>query len=419
MPQPRLISTYQDFELLKENKAYTFGVEIEGFVPEENYDEMYKGLEALGMDVGEDGSIKGYDSDCTSFEARTPILTLSTAQPFLQKACDIFKEEKASVNDSCGLHVHIGNIPNDVHYLLYLTKFIQQYESDLYAVLPNSRIGNQYCRPFDSNFWKNSFNPKIKSIANLESEYYGTASKSLLAERKSDHHFDKRYYGFNLHSFWFRKTIEYRYHSGTVDFKKIWNWMQLLNAVHKYVADNYEKGEMPKEGCLYRLLFGDSILSTSNYISRETFSYFRKRKAEFREKRPMSYSFRNFINRLWIQNYPELVQLNSIGIDFFVIQPRTMRVGNSTEFLRIPMFEIYKGSRRATVPVCALKSYLKKTKKFSPIKSIKRFQKEVEKLVATGKGFTFDFLPEQFSKEDYSTQRTYYYIDSRENNGGN
>ena len=51
--------------------------------------------------------------------------------------------------------------------------------------------------------------------------------------RKGHKYNDKRYYGLNLHSYFFRRTLEVRYHSATFNYDKIANWIWF----HLFVVD--------------------------------------------------------------------------------------------------------------------------------------------------------------------------------------
>ena len=55
---------------------------------------------------------------------------------------------------------------------------------------------------------------------------------------------DCRYFGFNLHSLFYRDTIEFRYHAGTIEPEKIMSWSKLLRSILIYVRYSYNKGDV-------------------------------------------------------------------------------------------------------------------------------------------------------------------------------
>ena len=61
------------------------------------------------------------------------------------------------------------------------------------------------------------------------------------------HHHSKRWDGFNLHGYFFRGAVELRYHSGTVKYEKIFNWMVLNMAIIKFAMQaRIQKFQRPK-----------------------------------------------------------------------------------------------------------------------------------------------------------------------------
>jgi hypothetical protein len=103
----------------------------------------------------------------------------------------------ASVNQSCGLHVHI-----DIRHRRQGVVFnnLVATQSVLYAMQPASRQSNSYCMPNRSNV--------LKADAN-----------------------GQRYLGINRLAIGAHKTIEIRLHTGTTNAKKIAHWIDLLTRI--------------------------------------------------------------------------------------------------------------------------------------------------------------------------------------------
>lgn len=111
----------------------------------------------------------------------------------IRKVCKVLGDHGATVNDTCGLHVHVDARGYDKNKMFANLVKSQRL---LYSMVPKSRYNNDYCKP---NLRGNS----------MES-YSG------------------RYWGINPASYGEHKTIEIRLHSGTVNAEKINNWILLL-----------------------------------------------------------------------------------------------------------------------------------------------------------------------------------------------
>lgn len=113
----------------------------------------------------------------------------------VRKACEVLKKEGAEINDTCGLHVHLDARRKDEKRMF---ANLVKSQKLLYSMVPRSRYRSNYCKPGTSKVM----------------EDYG-----------------QRYYGINPLSYNEHKTIEVRIHSGTINAKKINNWIELLSKI--------------------------------------------------------------------------------------------------------------------------------------------------------------------------------------------
>lgn len=118
-------------------------------------------------------------------------------------------------------------------------------ENIIYAMLPKSRGQNRYCRSLNTKITLQQI-LDIEDMSQLEKYWYGLFnSKRNIAYKKKQKYDDSRYYGLNLHSLFYRGTIEIRYHHGTLNCEKILNWINLhakmidwaIKKNYCYVAD--------------------------------------------------------------------------------------------------------------------------------------------------------------------------------------
>ena len=132
----------------------------------------------------------------------------------LKAMCDTLAAVDARVNRSCGLHVHIGaeNLSDD-HYVRIVRNY-QKLESVIDSFMPNSRRGNN--------------SPWCHSLQGVD------FSRCMTKRDVYDAMHGDRYYKVNAVAYLRHKTIEFRQHSGTVEYEKISNWVKFLAKLVEY-----------------------------------------------------------------------------------------------------------------------------------------------------------------------------------------
>ena len=179
-----------------------------------------------------DGSIDG-------MEFVSQPLQGDVLQKSITELCDDLKKRKYSVNKSCGLHIHIDarDYQEDIEVIKKIVLVYHKFENFIYDLLPPSRKADTtYCSSL------RQLDPaRIFSCRTLEAFkrfYYSTRNKESLLSKQKSKYAEKRYNGLNLHSIFFRGTLEVRYHSGTINAKKILNWIRLNLAMISYAKNN-------------------------------------------------------------------------------------------------------------------------------------------------------------------------------------
>lgn len=202
----------------------TFGVEIESY--HYTRQSLIDAGTANGLQVCSEGynhrdnksyfkivSDASLDGDNTN-EVVSPILKGNNGLNSLKAVCDALASVDAKVNRSCGLHVHIGAEKiSDDHYVRIVRNY-QKLERVIDSFMPVSRRGNNgyYCRSLQGI-----------SFANCT-----TKSDVINAMHGC------RYYKVNACAYLRHKTIEFRQHSGTVEYEKISNWIMFLARLVEY-----------------------------------------------------------------------------------------------------------------------------------------------------------------------------------------
>ena len=207
-----------------------FGVEIEAYNVEKST--LARKIRSLGVDVEIEGYNHNtrrhwkivYDSSIRgnkSFEIVSPILEGEQGLEELQKVCQALKACNAYINKSCGLHIHFDASQMKLkHWKNLLTNYVT-YEPLIDSMMPNSRRGNN-----------NQFCQSMK-IRNAKSRIEAATSLTKLQNI-----YRSRYFKTNLQSFSRHNTIEFRHHSGTIEFEKISNWVRFLHNLVEYSKTN-------------------------------------------------------------------------------------------------------------------------------------------------------------------------------------
>ena len=119
----------------------------------------------------------------------------------------------AKVDSSCGLHIHIDGANHTAQSLKNLA-FTFRAKQDLIfkAVAPN-RKDNHYCQPLSDNLVDNIKKIKKLDIEKMKDTWYGTYRDG---RGESAHYHSSRYHALNLHSLWYRGTVEFRLFNSTL-----------------------------------------------------------------------------------------------------------------------------------------------------------------------------------------------------------
>lgn len=202
------------YHMLTERK---FGIEIECFGI--SIDRAVEVLENKHIDV----QYEGYSHETTrywkivtdssireGFEVVSPILSGTDGLQKVRKVANALVEANCKVDRRCGFHVHVD--ANDLigADLINIVRRYKKYEDVIDSWMPKSRRGNsnQYCREM----------AEICRILENVSEF-STAHE--VSNRILD-----RYYKLNVQSYLSHGTVEFRQHSGTLDWRKMQNWIQ-------------------------------------------------------------------------------------------------------------------------------------------------------------------------------------------------
>ena len=162
-------------------------------------------------------------------EMVTPILTYSEL-PKLQECVRQVSHAGAKVNDSCGIHVHVDAANHNRQSLKNLIGIMYSKEDILFKALQvKESRAMRYCKkvrePMLLKARKLSCD-ETTTLTALEDIWYEGCSDS-----RSDHYNDTRYYALNLHSVFYRGTVEWRLFNSTLHAGEVAAYVNLCLAI--------------------------------------------------------------------------------------------------------------------------------------------------------------------------------------------
>lgn len=128
------------------------------------------------------------------------------------------------IDDSCGFHVHHG-VEKDRYQcaeLRELVKIVHAMEDYVYLLIGEGRISKDTCRPMDLDV-RDFIKPRkceeecAEKGCRIRQLWYSSENRYDADSKRSARYDMTRYHGLNLHSYWYRSTIEFRYHAAVLE----------------------------------------------------------------------------------------------------------------------------------------------------------------------------------------------------------
>lgn len=131
----------------------------------------------------------------------------------VQECIRVLRRAGAKIDRSCGLHIHIDGANHTAQSLKNLAFTFRAKQDLIFKAVAPDRRDNRYCKPLTDDLVGN-----IKKIKKLDGEkmkdaWYGTYRDYHDA---SAHYHASRYHALNLHSLWYRGTVEFRLFNSTL-----------------------------------------------------------------------------------------------------------------------------------------------------------------------------------------------------------
>lgn len=146
------------------------------------------------------------------------------------------KADEAFVTQQAGMHCHVDTRDLDEPSLLRLCTLYSKLENTLFSIVEPTRTNNTYCTKVANNMaqvLKEAADPDTqkkykKGNDALHKVIYGIAPVNADSIRRLEGMKQQRgithYWALNVHSHFYRGSVEFRIHHGTVDRKQWLNW---------------------------------------------------------------------------------------------------------------------------------------------------------------------------------------------------
>ena len=169
-----------------------------------------------------DGSLAGGNG----FEVVSPPLFGEAGLEQVEKVCAALAQVQASVNRTCGLHVHVDAGAMSAQAMRRLAVIYIENENIIDSLMPMSRraSNNHYCGTL-----RNTSMPRLATARNAAEIAQAIAHGN-------------RFVKLNYTAFLRHGTVEFRHHSGTVDASKINKW---ILACLRMVACSIKEANLP------------------------------------------------------------------------------------------------------------------------------------------------------------------------------
>ena len=237
-------------------RELSFGLEFEttaGTLPQ-------KILNNTGLIPLRDGSIQGIEY------VTVPMTGAKGLQTTLNAVSEL--DYRTRYDQSCALHMHIGNVPRTPEFILAFFKVTCAIQDELYTLFPLYKKYNfgvkskNYTKPFpavqllsqmnpviDSTNIKQNFNVLYQYLSMGESFYDRDCDLRNVTSHPADRdgrqkwHIGTRYHIHNLIPLIFgnKQTVEFRIHTATLDVGKVSFFMMLNAAIVNFTIENVSK----------------------------------------------------------------------------------------------------------------------------------------------------------------------------------
>lgn len=148
----------------------------------------------------------------------------------IQKCIRALRKAGAKVNSSCGLHIHIDGANHNAKSLKNLVFTFRAKEDLIFKAVAPERKDNRYCKPIDDSLVDSIKQIKKLDDFSMKDAWYATYRDNYYRDSTAHYH-DSRYHALNLHSLWYRGTVEFRLFNSTLHAGEVRAYLNLCLAM--------------------------------------------------------------------------------------------------------------------------------------------------------------------------------------------
>ena len=167
-----------------------------------------------------------------STEFVTPICKYEQDMETIQEIVRELRKNGAFVNDSCGIHIHLGGNGHTAKSIRNFANMVYNRGDLLYKALAIKSSRQRYCKKLDETLMDkiNKLAPSKATLNQIEDIWY-TVYRSYGA--RTIHYHDSRYHFLNLHSFFNgHRTVELRGFNSTLHAGEVRAYVMLALAMN-------------------------------------------------------------------------------------------------------------------------------------------------------------------------------------------
>lgn len=172
------------------------------------------GTDGREWKIVRDSSIRANNSD-EQTEMNSPVLRYGDMEMLQNVVRAMRTIAHARVNGSCGMHIHVDAGAFDGRSLSNLIQIVYAQEDVItHAFAVSDQRRAQWCKPTETGLVDAVKTRKPTTKDDLGTIWYGGVNAK--ASRSRSHYDESRYHGLNLHSTFYRGTVEFRYFESTL-----------------------------------------------------------------------------------------------------------------------------------------------------------------------------------------------------------
>lgn len=159
---------------------------------------------------------------------------------YIKSLCNFYKKNY-QIDNTCGYHLHLDCTSETENIIEKFARFCIACQDSVITLVTTDR-NKQFYKTSQDNFKSYCMRlPGIPENESFDNYLYHYLDKLRKEDRKpyGEKYRGPRYYWWNFHSYFYRKTVECRLHHGTMNYREIVCWIELWTKVFDWVKDNY------------------------------------------------------------------------------------------------------------------------------------------------------------------------------------